>query len=70
MEADCLKWRMVYRLITGKQYQKTLTLVCKCFQWIKITLFKFRKMCCLNLVGWFIKNVAYKKSCEIYLKKQ
>ena len=31
---------MVYRLITGKQYQKVLTRDSRCFQWIKIPLFK------------------------------
>ena len=43
---------MVHRLIIAKQYQKALTPDSRCFELVKITLFKFRKLSCY--VNWNI----------------
>ena len=64
---------MGYRLITGKQYQKALTRDSRCFQRVKINLFKFHlslKSCRVaqvrtvgsSKIGIFKSLLIYKRS--------
>ena len=44
MGPDFIKLSKIYLSITLKQYQKALTGDSKHFHWVKVTLFKFRKL--------------------------
>ena len=61
MGANFIKYWKVYRLITGKQYQKALIRNSRCFQWVKIALFKFRKVVVLHKLEWIIIRSVHQR---------